>query len=799
MPPGKSPRRAGPRTLAALALAWALSPASAWGAASRPNEGVLSPRLTELAKPSVRSAPPAEQARDLSLPPQGAGSLLRRGNRVMVEVRFERGAGTAVDDLRATGAEVVDVSGRYQTVTVAAKPAELTALADVPSVDGVAEVLTPVLAAACPSGAVVSEGDAQLQATKAREELGVDGGGVTIGILSDSFAQAESAETSELEDIESGDLPGGGNPCGQPTPVDVLEDIEKPKEAADEGRAMAQIAHDLAPGANLAFASAFNGEISFAHNIERLAKPSPQGAGAQVIADDVFYPDEPFFQDGPVAVAADKVSGEGVAYFSAAGNENLIEEPKPGVRNDIASWEAPEFRDAGSCPAGVPSYARHCMDFNPGANVDTGFRFTVGPEATLTVDLQWAQPWEGVTTDLDAYLLQSGGRIGASEDANLKPSSQEPFEIVSWTNPSGAPANVTLAIDRCDTTCGASRAAANPKLTGTVGGDTGNPRLKFALLENGGGVASSEYPRSIGGDVVGPTIFGHNGTGGATSVGAVPAPLFFEGEPEPYSSRGPVTHYFGPVEPGTPAPELGSPEVLAKPDIAATDCGATTFFGFLFEEGPGEFSRRFCGTSAAAPHAAAVAALMLQKDPTATSQQVRLALEEGASPIPPFGPCAIGAGLVDAVGAIERLLTPGTGPAPGCAPPVSEPGEPTQDSAEVPPPAPAGTQTTNGPSPAPGPGEPPQSRRPQTFLKQHPPKVLRTAGRAATAVFRFGADESGVAFLCKFDRSPFRTCGSRTARRVGLGGHVLRVKARSDEGTTDPTPAVFRFRVLHVG
>ena len=77
--------------------------------------------------------------------------------------------------------------------------------------------------------------------------------------------------------------------------------------------------------------------------------------------------------------------------------------------------------------------------------------------------------------------------------------------------------------------------------------------------------------------MVGPTIFGHNGAEDAMSVGAI---RFNATEaPEAFSSRGPVTHYFEPVEGVTPAEPLGSPQILAKPDVVATDGGANTFFG----------------------------------------------------------------------------------------------------------------------------------------------------------------------------------------------------------------------------
>jgi len=775
MSPGNSPRlRAGSCSVATLLLCCALSSAPALAATSRPRYGDLSPRLAELAKPSVRGGPLSRQAKDLSLAPEGPGSLLREGNRILVEVRFGHGAAARVDDLRAAGAEIVNVSPRYQTITVASKPNELRRLADVPGILGATPVLTPIVSeSTCPSGSAVSEGDVQLRAAEARaSKVGVDGSGVTVGILSDSFDQAEEAAdesgpvaTHQAEDVESGDLPGAANTCpSQATPVNVLDDSEA--EGEDEGRAMGQIVHDLAPGSQLAFATAFTGEIGFAKNIEQLAKPTGEGgAGAQVIADDVSYFGEPFFQEGPVGVAVSKVTTGGVSYFSSAGNNNLID----GDR-DIGSWEAPEFRNAGGCPAGLPKYATECMDFAPGAAVDPTFDIRVSPNATLRVDLQWAQPWNGVTTDLDAYLLDASNEVvSKSEEFNVA-STQKPFEFVPWTNNASVSQTVRLAIDRCSHVCDT-----------LTGGDTESPRLKLALLQNGGGVTATEYESSVGGDVVGPTIFGHNGGEDVTSVAAIPFNTVES--PEPYSSRGPVTHRFGPVNGVLAAEPLDPAEVLSKPDLTASDCNVTTFFAF--QAGA---SWRFCGTSAAAPHAAAVAALMLQEEPAATPEQIRQALQEGASPIGASGPCAIGAGLVDAVEAITALLAPGAGASPTCVAPESEPEPPTVKEIEE------KIIAANPPSPTQPPPEAPKPL-PQTRFVRHPAKLIRTASRAVTAIFRFGSSESGVTFICRFDAGRFHRCDQRLVRRFGLGPHVLRVFARNASGVADPTPAVFRFRV----
>ena len=430
---------------------------------------------------------------------------------MLVYARFDHGAISALPRLRAAGAQTISASRRYQTATLAAKPGQLEALGRVPRVESVSEVPAPLSAAGeeCPSGEVVSEGDAQLNADTARAEAPKpDGSGVTVGILSDSFAQATEAvgggelATTAADDIASGDLPGEANPCGYTEDVEVRSEAKEDEEEGpfDEGRAMAQIVHDLAPGASLKFASAFNGELDFAQSIEDMAAPEGSGGGgADVIADDVFYLEEPFFQDGPVAAAVNEAVADGTTYFSAAGNDNLVD----SEGNEIGSWETPKFRNAGSCPPSVaakPGFQGSCLDFNPGAAVDKTFGIKVEAGATLTVDLQWDEPWLDVGTDLDAFLLNATGTVIA-ESRRENAATGKPVEWFSWDNESGSTKTVQFVVNRFS------------------GGD---PGLKFALIENGGGVEGTEYPRSSGGDVVGPTIFGHSGSSGAISVGADP-------------------------------------------------------------------------------------------------------------------------------------------------------------------------------------------------------------------------------------------------------------------------------------
>ena len=753
-----------------LPFAFIPGPASAMGLSK--GDEALSPVLSELADPAVRALPPDQEAATLGVAESGPGSLLFEGARVLVNVRFEPTAADGPAALQAIGAEPIAADEAAGTATVAVDPATLDELGALPEVASASAGRAPVLygpapAAAlgegtCAGGSVRSEGLTQLKVDQARAAFGLTGAGVTVGVLSDSFDTATAASdgsgpiaTHAAQDVLSADLPGPGGGCvTQQAGVAVLEDGAAGK-GSDEGRAMLQIVHDLAPDATLAFATAFRSEASFAQNIERLAAPAiAGGAGAKVIVDDVAYFEEPFFQDGPVAAAIAKVTAEGVTYLTSAGNDNLFE-----GENEIASWEAPAFRDSAGCPTAVQRLrgfnGTHCMDFDPGAAVDRIFGITVAAGATLSVDLQWAEPWNGVTTDLDAFLLNAGGEVLATsgEGNSGIGGTQRPLEIIQWKNTASTPRTVQLAINRFS---------------------GGLPRLKFALLQNGSGVTKTEYPRSAGGDIVGPTIFGHAGAPSAIAVAAVS--YADSSAPERFSSRGPVTHYFGPVAGTGAAPALAAPEAIVKPDLAATDCGATTFFARRYDGA----TWRFCGTSAAAPHAAAVAALLSQRDAAAPVATIRAALTGTATPVGAFPATAVGSGLIDAYAAIASL--PG---APAIEPlgvPVTPP--PAQ------PEAPPATPVPAAPTTPPGARTPPD-----TFITRHPPKLVHARVPAAPLRFRFGSSPAGARFLCKIDRGRLRGCGVKFSRRFAVGAHVLRVKARGAGGANDPSPATFRFRV----
>jgi subtilisin family serine protease len=815
-----------------LALA---APAAAGAAGPSP----LSPRLVVLSSPQVRSLGSVKQARRVGLTTSGAGSLLRHGRRVIVDVRFGSGAAARTEALQQAGAGIVDVSSQFQTVTVAALPSQLRSVAAVPGVLGVQEEITPFTRAACPQGVVVSEGDRQLEAARARNDFGVDGSGVTVGIMSDSFNQWKGAPAGEASDVATGDLPGPGNPCGFERPVKVVspfipgsypepgEEPENPpeegEEGADEGRGMAQIVHDLAPGADIDFASAFNGELAFANGIRDL-----YNEGARVLADDVAYFNEPFFQDGPIADAVNEVVGKGANYFSSAGNDNLIN----AEGEDIGSIEAPEFRETG-CPKALPSEYKTCMNFDPEpGGEDNTWGVTLEEGAPLYVDLQWAQPWGGVTTDLDMFVLNEKGKLvgRAFNTPNTEPGRQQPYEFIPYEGgiEGKKEEEMRIVVARCDEACGAERAEEEVEgekpYEGTVGGDDGTPRLKVAIFNNGGGVSETEYtPTEVEGTetVVGPTIFGHTAAAAAISVAAINVGT--SEEPEPYSSRGPVVHLFGPVTGITAAPSIGE-EVIAKPNVTASDCGSTTFF-YGFSEG----GFHFCGTSAAAPHAAAVAALIRSANPGATNAQVRADLEAMARPVGTslftFGPEAVGAGMVDADAALRGLALPPTvtiltppaalsnvtrpsiafaanrratfacsldgAPATPCTSP-SVPASPLADgghelkvtATDVA--GRSGTATAKFAIDTTGPVV--------TFTK-HPKAVVKTKKKKVKVAFGLASSEPNSHFLCKVDNAVWKPCAPSSSWSFKPGKHLVWAKAVDALGN-EGAQVASRFKVV---
>jgi hypothetical protein len=582
----------------------------------------LSPRLARLGgrggpAPQDGAASAAVTATDLGLPVSGPGSLqYGSAGRVLVDLLVADTGPVQQAALAAAGAVVTATSPVNPRITAEVPPTELAALASVPGVRSIEEVLTPMVNATCPTG-IFDEGNTQLNAATARTTFSTAGAGVTVGVISDSYDALGGAPT----DVSNAELPGTTNPCGAPTPVNVVAD----SGTSDEGRAMGQIIHDLAPQAAIAFATANGGEVTFGNNIRSL-----QAAGAQVIVDDITYFAEPMYQDGEIARAVDDVTALGTTYFSSAANSNKVVGGK-----SVGSYEAPGYRPT-SCPVAVSGLGIvDCHDFNPSpaGPADATDDLIINAGGQVMISFGWNEPLFGVTTDLDAFLLDNSGAIVASSTSNNPTVSKRAFEFLNFSNTSGSASTYRLVVGR------ASGA---------------RPRFKF-IMNRASGVSAVEWNTSSLGDVVGPTIYGHNAALAGGSIAATPYDN--SATIEGFSSRGPAQYCFAPVNGTGPAAAYETCRTK-QVDVTATDGNANSFFGSFTA---GAF--RFYGTSSAAPHAAAVAALQVSARPCRTPAQVLAAQRSSATPVAGFGVDSAGSGLVDAVGAITAL-----GPCTGAVP-----------------------------------------------------------------------------------------------------------------------------------
>jgi hypothetical protein len=514
------------------------------------------------------------------------------------------------------------------------------------------------------SGGVATQGDYVQGSSAIRTQYsGLTGAGVKVGILSDSFNCYQTYANDGLNASGSNGYASNGfkatyatdqSTGALPAGISVLEEAPCLEYGApeqlpftDEGRAILQIVHVVAPDATLAFHTASNSEADFAQGIIDLA-----AAGAKIIDDDVGYADEPFFQDGLIAQAIDQVAAQGVAYFSSAGNDGHT------------SYEntAPLFPVTATT---APNSGEQLLNFDPtGASTTTSMPLTIPalfPGEYVFVVVEWDQPYVtgaqhsgGATSSIDLCVTGAAGADQISDLADFPTEvtctgpnavGSDPVQVIIIGNP--ADANASTAAEPVSIAIGLANGTPAPGL------------IKLLLAGDGAAVSIDAFATNS------PTIQGHPGAAGASAVGAAfyfdtpacgTAPALLES----YSSLG-----GDPILFDAAGNRLAARQLRQKPQFVGPDGINNTFLGFALSAGgmgnapPGCQNNgaypSFFGTSAAAPHAAAAAALLWQANPAVSATQIVTALQASALPMGGGLNFSSGFGFIQANSALALL------------------------------------------------------------------------------------------------------------------------------------------------
>lgn len=488
-----------------------------------------------------------------------------RDGRVLVDAFVKNDPDLAASQLAAAGAQQISRHGNLISAWVPV--ASLGSMGQATQIRSVRAAMSPVLN----TGRVTSQGDSVQRSDQTRLLFGVNGAGTQVGILSDTW----NARGGAAAGVAAGELPGPGNPNGFTTPVQILKDGP---QGTDEGRGMGEIVHDVAPAAALSFYGPQT-YLDHADGVRALAQ-----AGASVIVDDITWANEPWFQANPIGAAAEQVAREHSAVvFTSAGNRNrdalegafnpVPAQPLLSNGQNVGNWKLHRFAD-GQVTVPITLRAGNLINFI----------------------LQWDEPHASASppgvsaqSDLDVFIFGDSQGVNIIAAGTSNSIGNDPVDGIiglGLTNPDpNTSVTIYLGIGARESLPGQAR---NFKLVafdrGAVPTDIGrgaafNSSTVLGHANEASLITSCavRYDQANGGALAVPRVF--------SSVGGFRQTLSANG-----TRRAPLD--------------------TAKPDVCSPDGANTSFFGGFDLEGDG--LPNFSGTSASAPHAAAVAALMQQ-------------------------------------------------------------------------------------------------------------------------------------------------------------------------------------------
>ncbi|MEX0786491.1 MAG: flexitail domain-containing putative surface protein [Dehalococcoidia bacterium] len=525
-----------------------------------------------------------------------------------------------VAKLEREGARIERVAEDLGLIQAQVRPEALRRVAALSVVERVRLPDYPVRSA----GTIQSEGDAIIQSDDTRTTYGIDGTGVTVGVISDGVGGLINAQAL-------GDLPAVDTATCNITGGD-------PAASGAEGTALLEIVHDVAPGASLMF-----GNFGFGTMLDFNAAVDCLAANADVVVDDISWIGVGPY-DGTSIVSANTAAALNSAgpikgYYTSVGNfarrHYQGEYVDSGIDINVSGddFDTHEFAATGGSKGTVHAGFAGAgpLNFN---------RLILGPGSVVSIILVWDDPWGASGNDYDLFAGSGTTILACSTD--LQDGDDDPVEGCGLLNSGAGNISVDIMFGNLD-------GAAAP--------------VEFDLFVICGGCVPLANGNTLDFTTTGSSVPNQSDAGGSpvsvVAVGAVPQsnPAVIEG----FSS-------LGLTEDGR-----------LKPDLVAPDGVCVSGSGGFKSGNPScqTTGRQFFGTSAAAPHVAGVAALLLDCDANLSREALWRRLTENAADLGVVGPDNVfGHGLVDALASADatsgcgqptKLADPGDTDGDGCS------------------------------------------------------------------------------------------------------------------------------------
>lgn len=364
---------------------------------------------------------------------------------------------------------------------------------------------------------------------------------------------------------------------------------------------------------------------------------------------------EPWFQDGGMTQAISEVIDKyGVTYFTAGGNflnNSYTSTFNAQTLSDIGE----SSEDFKNLPLRLQQELRagHELHLFKGANGTSTFLQEITGLRSTEINLQWNSEWAANDKSLEVLLFtksEDGFEYASNATIIKDPDGRYPW--TQFTNPNKEnQKSFYLSVIHPGTTSG-TRPDVFKWLTQAATNITVSTDSDLGFYES--------------------TIYGHAAGASSANVGSVqywstPAYRADTTQLSRYSSWGVTPIYFKYDVNSKSYTKLAEPEIRENAAFVVPQKVDTTFFSHGYNasaDAEGDYYQNFEGTSAAAPNAAAVAALMLQLNPKLTNKQIINILKGTATQIQIYDHTttdengfnrASGYGLINAMDALDQI------------------------------------------------------------------------------------------------------------------------------------------------